>query len=98
MSRKFNSKNKDLVNLEIKKAKDVWEKDKNGNYVLSPKYDYYGKIDKGLSAFVTITNKKGENSKFVEDTSNLSKKTKQEIVKTLSNDKTKVAYLVKKKN
>ena len=97
MSRVIQPKNKDLVNLEIKKSKDVWTKNKSGKFVLSDKYDYYGKIDKGLSAFVTMTNKKGENVNFVEDTCRLSKKNKNEIVKGLSSQKTKVLYLVKKK-
>lgn len=86
-----------MVNLEVKKSKDVWEKDKKGKFVLKKEFDYFGKIDKGTSTFVTITNKQGENIKFVEDTCKLSKKTKNEIVKTLNNKNTKVVYLVKKK-
>lgn len=97
MSRVLQPKNKDIVKLEVKRSKDVWVKDKNGKYVLRNEFNYFGKIDKGLSAFVTMTNKKGANTQFVENTCTLPKKTKNEIVKVLGENKTKVVYLVKKK-
>ena len=97
MSRVLQPKNKDLVKLEIKKSKDVWVKNKQGKFVLNNNYDYFGKVDKGLSSFVTMTNKQGKNIKFVDDTSKLPKKTKNDLVKILSSSNTKVAYLVKKK-
>lgn len=96
MSRNFQSKNKDLVNLKVASAKEVWTKNKQGKYVFNKNYDIYGKIDKGTSAFVTTTNTKGKNNRFVEDTYRLPKKVKNEIVKHLYNNN-KVAYLVKKK-
>lgn len=96
MSRKFQGKNKDLVNLQVVSSKEVWTKNKQGNYVFNKKYDIYGKVDKGTSAFVTTTNTKGKNNRFVEDTSKLPKRVKNDIVKHLYN-KNKVAYLVKKK-
>lgn len=98
MSRVLQPKNKDIVKLEVKKSKDVWKKDKNNKYVLKDEYEYFGKVDKGLSAFVTMTNKKGMNTQFVENTNSLPKKTKNEIVKVLTDKNTKVVYLVKKKN
>lgn len=97
MSRVLQTKNKDLVNLVVKQSKDVWHKNSNGKYVLNNKYDYYGKVEKGTSAFVVRTNLDGTSAKFVDDTSNLSKKTKNEIVKSISNGTTKVVYLVKNK-
>lgn len=97
MSRVLQPKNKDIVKLNVLKSKDVWEKNKSGKYVLKDKFEYYGKIDKGLSAFVTKTNKKGLNTQFVENTSSLPKKTKNEIVKVLTDKNTKVVYLVKDK-
>lgn len=75
-SRVFRDKNKDLVNLEIVSADKVWNK-KNNKYVLDNKnYGIYGKVEKGTSAFVCTTNLDGSHSKFIEDTSRLSKKTK----------------------
>ena len=57
--------------------------------------DIYGRVDKGTSAFVTSTNLHGKNHKVVEDTSKLSKKTKNDIVKLLKNDNRKVVYLIR---
>ena len=66
MSRIFQSKNKDLVNLQVVSSKEVWTKNKQGKYVFNKKYDIYGKVDKGTSAFITTTNTKGKNNRFVE--------------------------------
>lgn len=97
MSRVLQTKNKDLVNLQVKRAKDVWVKNKKGEFELDKKFKYFGKVDKGQSAFVSLTNMKGKNPKFVEDTHKLPKKTKNDIVKEFSNKKTSIVYLVKKK-
>lgn len=97
MSRKLQAKNKALITLETKTSKEVWNKDKKGNFVLNNDFDYYGKVEKGTSAFITMTNRKGKNTKFIEDTHRLSKKTKNEIVATLNTGKNSVVYLVKKK-
>jgi len=97
MSRVFNNKNKDLVNLDVVSSKEVWEKQKNGKYLLSKDYDIFGRIERGTSVFVTKTNRRGENPKFVEDTHFLTNRTKNEIVKRFQNKKTSVLYLVKKK-
>jgi hypothetical protein len=96
MSRKFNQKNKDLVNLKVVSSKDVWVKNKKGEYVFNKNYNIFGKVDKETSSFVTNTNSHGKNAKFIEDTCNLPKNLKNDIVKHLY-DKNKVAYLVKKK-
>ena len=99
MSRNFQSKNKDLVNLEIKTADEVWDfkNKRNGKPTLSNKYDFYGRIDKGSSAFIKSTNKIGTNYKFIEDTYKLPKNAKNKIVDMFDNRNKKVAYLVKKK-
>lgn len=96
MSRRFQEKNKDLVKLQVVPASAVWTKNKKGEFVFNSKYEVYGKIDKGTSVFITNTNSKGKNNRFIEDTCNLPKKTKNEIVKHLYS-KNRVAYLVKKK-
>lgn len=96
MSRKFQEKNKDLVNVSVVSADKVWVKNK-GKPVLNKDLDIYGKVEKGFDCFVTSTNLKGSNHKFVENTSNLNKRTKNEIVNKFMNENKKVVYLVKKK-
>lgn len=100
MSRHFQQKNKDLVNLEVVTSDMVWEKSHkvNGKPTLSKKYDYYGRIDKGSSAFITTTNRSGENFKFIEDTNKLPKNAKNKVVHLFNNKNKRVVYLVKKKS
>lgn len=95
MSRPFRAKNKDLVNLKAVSSDKVWTKDKNGKPVLRRDIEIFGRIDKGTSAFITSTNLSGKNHRIVEDTANLSKKTKNEVVKLLKNENKRVVYLVK---
>lgn len=99
MSRNFQSKNKDLVNLRVVSAKDVWQKNRNGSYSYRKDMQVFGKVDKGTSAFVTNTNNRGTNNRFIEDTSKLPKRVKNDIVKQLyQSPKTRVAYLVVEEN
>ncbi len=100
MSRKFQQKNKDLVNLEVVSADKVWNNNIiiNGKPTLSRQFDYYGKVSKGSSAFIVQTNKVGERPKFVEDTCKLPKVAKNKIIDYFDNKNKKVVYLVKKKN
>jgi len=98
MSRKFRDKNKDLIKLEVKTSDEVWDKThkRNGKPTLSKKFEYFGRIDKGTSAMITSTNLIGENHKFVEDTVNLPKNLKNEIVDLMKNKNRRVVFLVKK--
>ena len=97
MSRKFQQKNKDLVNLDIVESNKIWIK-KDKKYILDNKqYDIYGKVEKGSSAFIVETNKFGEKQKFVEDTCKLPKNAKNKIVDLFNNKNKRVVYLVKKK-
>ena len=102
MARRFQEKNKDLVKLEIFSAENVFDKTKltkGGKPILRSDLQIYGRVEKGLSAMVTSTNRKGENPKFIEDTSKLPKKTKNEIVKYFDKYKKRsICYLVKKKD
>lgn len=93
MSRIFQNKNKDLSNLKVVSSKDVWIRKKNGKYIFNNTLKIYGKIDKGTTAFVTNTNSKGLNNRYVEDTCNLPKRVKNDIVKHLYNGN-RVAYLI----
>lgn len=99
MSRKFQSKKLDLISLELISADKVWNKSlkRKGKPTLNKNYDFYGRIDKGTSAFITKTNSTGENFKFVEDTSKLPKNAKNKIVDMFCNKNKRVVYLVKKK-
>lgn len=97
MSRNLQRKNKDLVNLEVLTSDKVWTKGKNGKYQIYSDLNVYGKVEKGSDCFVTTTNKKGTNHRFVENTVNLSKKTKNEIVDNFLNKNKRVVYLVETK-
>lgn len=97
MSRKFQQKNKDLVNLDIVESNEVWKKN-NGKYIMDTKnYDIYGKIEKGTSAFIVQTNRFGERQRYVEDTCKLPKNAKNKIIDMFNNKNKRVIYLVKKK-
>ena len=99
MSRNFQGKNKDLVNLKLITAEQAWDKTikRKGKPTLSKKYEFFGRVDKGTSAFVTSTNLIGENHKFVEDTAKLPKNLKNQIVDSFNNKNKRVVYLVKGK-
>ena len=99
MSRKFRDKNKDLINLEVKTADEVWDKinKRNGKPTLKREYDYYGRIDKGTSVMITSTNLIGENHKYVDDVTSLPKNLKNKIVDMMKNKNKRVVYLVKEK-
>lgn len=99
MSRRFQEKNKELITLDVVSSDKVWDKSKlrNGKPTLKKDYSYYGRIDKGSSAFITKTNSTGDNFKFVEDTYKLPKNAKNKIVDLFDNKNKRVVYLVKKK-
>ena len=98
MSRTFKDKNKDLVNLSVITADKVWVLNNNGKRVLNTKeYDFFGKVEKNADCFITNTTLTGKNHKFVENTSALTKKTKNEIVDNFFNKNKRVIYLVKNK-
>ena len=94
MSRNFQSKNKDLVKLSLINADEAWDKRvlRKGKPTLSKNYDFFGRIDKGTSAFVISTNSVGENHKFVEDTLNLPKNLKNQVVDSFKNKNKRVVY------
>ena len=97
MSRNLQKKNKDLVKLQVMTADKVWQKNKNGKYQINKNLNVYGKVEKGSDCFVTATNQKGTNHRFVENTVNLTKKTKNEIVDNFLNKNKRVVYLVEPK-
>ena len=52
------------------------------------------RLSKRTSAFITSTNMTGGNHRVVEDSANLSKKTKTAVVDLLKNKNRQVAYLL----
>ena len=96
MSRKFQGKNKDLVKLKLITAEEAWDKNvkRKGKPTLSKKHSFYGRIDKGTSAFISSTNSIGENHRFVDDTSMLPINLKNQIVDCFKNKNKRVVYLV----
>jgi len=98
MSRTFKPKNKDLVNLDVVTADKVWIVNSKGERILDKKkYDIFGRVEKGVDSFVTSTNLKGKNHKFIENTASLHDVTKNKIVDNFMNKNKRVIYLVKKK-
>lgn len=98
MSRNIQPKRKELIKLDVVNADEVWiHNNDNTKHSLRKDIEIFGKVEKGTSAFITSTNLRGSNHRFVDDTHNLSKKTKQEITKKLLNENRKVVYLVKRK-
>lgn len=99
MSRQFQNKKLDLVNLDVVSADEVWTntKKKNGKPVLRKDLNIFGRVDVGTSAFIKSTNRDGKNYKFIEDTSRLPKNAKNKIIDMFDNQNRRVAYLVKKK-
>lgn len=97
MSSKYQDKEINLSNLTVVTADKVWDfsKKRKGKPTLSKNFDYFGRVEKGTSAFVTTTNSIGENHRFVRSTSMLPKKVQNEIVNQLKNKNKKVVYLVK---
>lgn len=95
MSRKFRSKNKDLIKLKVVTADQVWTKNKSGKRQLRRDIEIYGRVDKGTSAFVTSTNLSGGNHRIVDDTCNLTKAVKNDLARVLKTNNRRVAYLVR---
>lgn len=95
LARKFHKENKDLVGLKVMTSEEVWTIDKQGKRKLRKDIDIYGRVDKGTSAFVTSTNLSGGNHRVVENTCELPKGIKNDIVSLLKNKNKKVAYLVR---
>lgn len=95
MSRRFRSKNKDLIKLKVVTPNDVWTTTKSGKSKLRRDIELYGRIDKGTSAFVTSTNLSSGNHKIVEDTCNLTKALKNDIVNEFKNKNRRVVYLIR---
>lgn len=97
MSRKYQPKTKEYAQVSVVSSDQIY--DKNGN--VKKGVDVVGKIDRDLPNIVTTVKRRNGKTKFVDDTCNLTKKTKGEIVDFFKNCKTtkgnqrQKAYLIK---
>ena len=97
MSRKYQPKTKEYAQVSVVSSDQIY--DKAGN--IKNGVDIVGKIDRDLPNIVTTVKRRNGKTKFVEDTCNLTKKIKGEIVDFFKNNKTvkgnrrEKAYLIK---
>ena len=97
MSRKYQPKTKEYATVTVVSSDKIYDKDGN----VKKGVDVIGKVDRDLPNIVTTVKRRNGKTKFVEDTCNLTKKTKGEIVdffknsKTTKGNKRQKAYLVK---
>lgn len=104
MSKKINRnwKNQDLRGLKLKTSKDVFDIDKKGKVKIKKEFKIYGSVERN-SPFILKKGVKNEKYRFIDDISNLNKKTKNEIVNYFENERTKkgnkrrIVYLVDEK-
>ena len=98
MSRKYQPKTKEYAQVKVISSSQAYVNNK-----LNPNDEFIGKIDRDMPNMVIKVNREGQKTKFVEDTCNLTKKTKGEIVDFFKNNKTskgnsrKKAYIVREK-
>ncbi len=97
MSRKYQPKTKEYASVTVVSSDQIYDKDGK----VKKGVDVVGKIDRDLPNIITTVKRRNGKTKFVEDTCNLTKKTKGEIVDFFKNCKTtkgnqrQKAYLVK---
>ena len=91
MSRNYQPKNKEYANILVVSTEFYRNNSKN--------YNFIGSVHRGHTAFITTQRNRDSGScSFIDDTSCLTKKTKNEIVRFFSsnnNSNKKVVYLVK---
>ena len=74
-----------------------------GRGQFNPDYEIIGKIDRDMPNMLIKANQEGKKTKFIDDTCNLTKKTKGELVDFFKNEKTprgklrQKAYIVRLK-
>lgn len=90
MSSVYQPKRKELAKVKVVSSQDY------GNN--RSKYKFVGRIKRGYTSFITTqSNKKTGKCSFVDDTSSLTKRSKNDLVRFFSdknNEKKNVAYLV----
>ena len=99
------SSNKNGTNrgYKIISSKEAWKKVGEKDYRLrTESYDFYGKVDSSCGGFIIKAVNDGFNTAFVEDFTNISNATKNNIARYFCNSENKkfnrkVVYLVKDK-
>ena len=89
MSSVYQPKRKELAKVKVVSTKTY---DENRT-----KLKFVGRVKRGLTSITTQTNKKTGKCSFIDDTSSLTKRTKNDIVRFFSdkeNEKKNVVYLV----
>ena len=76
MSRKYQPKTKEYATVTVVSSDQIYDKDGK----VKKGVDVVGKIDRDLPNIITTVKRRNGKTKFVEDTCNLTKKTKGEIV------------------
>lgn len=96
-------KNKKFQNIELVSSKDVWRKNKKGEFRLkTDEFKFIGKVDTKLSSVVSMPSITDKTNTFVENFHELPKKTKNDITKYFLDkvngkpNKKQVVYLVQK--
>ena len=103
MSNVFSKYRKELAGVKVVSSKEAWLYTKKGKPYLNPEYNIIGKVDSAFPNFVLKANKKGFKTGYIEDTSALTKTTKERLVEHFYDKKgkrtaNKVAYLVREDN
>lgn len=103
MARVYQPKTKELANIDLKRAEDVWIKNEKGKPVIRQELELVGKIDVNFPHVILKPNRPNCKTAFIEDFSALTKRTKGQVVDFFMNDKgakgrqRRVVYLVAKK-
>ena len=102
MSSTYTKNRKELSGVKVVSSKEVQQKQR-GRFRLRSDVDIVGKVELPLSNFVLKANNENRRTGYIEDVSELPKRTKNEIVshfydKTGKRTKNTVAYLIRTDN
>ena len=103
MSNIFAKYRKELSGVKVVSKDKAFVTNKKGNSYPNPNYDIVGKVDISLPNVILKANRDGFKTFFIEDTSELTKKTKSDLINFFYNKKgkrnnRKIAYLVRTDN
>lgn len=98
MSSRFSNVKKELSGVKVVSASDVWE-NRNGKYRLRTDVKILGKVETSMPNMILRANNKERKTGFVDDVSELPKRTKRDLVnhffdETGKRNRNTVAYLI----